>query len=667
MIFQSPNVLWALGLLAIPIIIHLFQFKRYKQLYFSDVSLLKEVQSRSQTKNQLKHLLVLFTRMALIAFAVLAFARPFIPASSQNIDNKKRVSIYIDNSFSMQNASENGSLFNESLQRAFQVAESYPSETEFQIITNDLAPFQKRFLDFDAFVEALDQLSISANQANGQRLLDFHASTLRENELSSGLLYMISDFSQVFPQNIQADSIQELRLLQLKGKNVSNASIDSVWLETPVLTKGTQERLNIRLTNHGDELKTDIEVEIELEGQIVSNLILTLEPNASIDTSIQLQLNQSGFLKGRVKLADKPVIYDNEYYFTLAVRSDISIVEISGDNGRSKPFKKLFDVDGESKYAQMTEGNILLDTAAAADFIILNEVENYSTGLLAMLSAKLGEGKNVLMVLPQTLEKSQQSPLASEFGIELSTYDTSKLPVVTISLDDELYTSVFADRPENLNLPKAGAHWVTSESGGQASLMNFITGNAFLARFQKGKGSLFVLTSPLSAKGNTFAEHALFVPTLYNAALLSGFTQKVSDKVGDIKVHLPAIQLSENLKMIAKDSFSFIPSVAYDGLFIGDQVKQNGHFDLMNENKKVASYAFNYYNSESNVSAINKEEIATILSENSINFTFIEANGDQLRDQISKADLGEELWVWAVALALLFLLIESILIKVFNR
>jgi hypothetical protein len=175
------------------------------------------------------------------------------------------------------------------------------------------------------------------------------------------------------------------------------------------------------------------------------------------------------------------------------------------------------------------------------------------------------------------------------------------------------------------------------------------------------------LTSPLSAKGNTFAEHALFVPTLYNAALLSGFTQKVSDKVGDIKVHLPAIQLSENLKMIAKDSFSFIPSVAYDGLFIGDQVKQNGHFDLMNENKKVASYAFNYYNSESNVSAINKEEIATILSENSINFTFIEANGDQLRDQISKADLGEELWVWAVALALLFLLIESILIKVFNR
>lgn len=667
MIFQSPNVLWALSLLAIPIIIHLFQFKRYKQLYFSDVSLLKEVQSRSQTKNQLKHLLVLFTRMALIAFAVLAFARPFIPASSQNIDNKNRVSIYIDNSFSMQNASENGSLFNESLQRAFQIAESYPAETEFQLITNDLSPFQKRFLDFDAFVDALDQLTISANQAKGQRLIDFHASTLRENELASGILYMVSDFNQVLPQSFQADSNQELRLLHLKEKSLSNASVDSVWIDTPVLTKGTQEELRIRLTNHGNELKTDVEIEIELEDQVVSNLMLSLEPNATVDTSIQLQLNQSGFLKGKVKLDDKPVVYDNDYYFTLTVRSNISIVEIAGDNARSKPFEKLFDVEGESQYTKMTEGSILLDTAAKADFIILNEVKNYSTGLLAMVSAKLEEGKNVFLVLPKLLENTEIAPLASEFGIALTGFDSSKLQATSMNLDDELYTSVFADRPENLNLPKSGGHWTIEESGGQSPLMKFITGASFISRFQKGKGSLFVLTSPLTSKGNTFAEHALFVPTLYNAALLSGFTQKLSNKVGELKVLLPAIQLSENLEMVSNDSTSFIPTVAYDGLFIGDQVSQNGLFDLMNDNKKVASYAFNYYNTESKVSATVEEDLVAILTENGINFTFIEANGDQLRDQISKADLGQELWVWAVALALFFLLIESILIKVFNR
>lgn len=667
MIFQSPNVLWALSLLAIPIIIHLFQFKRYKQLYFSDVSLLREVQSRSQTKNQIKHLLVLFARMALIAFAVLAFARPFIPASSQNVDNKKRISIYVDNSFSMQNAGENGSLFNESLQRAFQIAESYPSETEFQLITNDLSPFQKRFLDFDAFTEALDQLSISANQAKGQRLVDFHSSTLRDHDLSSGLMYMISDFNQLLPQTLKADSNQELRLLHLKGKTVSNASIDSVWIDTPVLTKGTQEDLYIKLTNHGDELKTDLELEIELEGQVVSNLILSLEPNSTIDTNIQLQLNQSGFLKGKVKISDKPVVYDNEYYFALAVRSDISIVEIAGENARSKPFKKLFDVDGESQYTKMTEGNILLDTAAKADFIILNEVKNYSTGLLAMVSAKLEEGKNVFLVLPKQLEKTQLAPLASEFGVELTGFDSSSLPATSINLDDDLYTSVFADKPENLNLPKSGGHWTIQESGGQTNLMQFVTGSSFLARFQKGKGSLFVLTSPLTSKGNTFAEHALFVPTLYNAALLSGFTQKLSNKVGELKVLLPAVQLSENLEMTSRDSSSFIPTVAYDGLFIGDQVSKNGLFDLKSENTKVATYAFNYYNTESNITTIKEEDLAALLSENGINFTFIEASGDKLRDQISKADLGEELWVWAVALALLFLFIESILIKVFNR
>ncbi|MDP4764049.1 MAG: hypothetical protein NWR97_10340, partial [Salibacteraceae bacterium] len=110
-----------------------------------------------------------------------------------------------------------------------------------------------------------------------------------------------------------------------------------------------------------------------------------------------------------------------------------------------------------------------------------------------------------------------------------------------------------------------------------------------------------------------------------------------------------------------------IPTVAYDGLYLGDQINTNGFFDLLSENKKVATYAFNFALSESNIKPTESEALTTILTENRVNFRFIEKSGEQLKDEISKADLGQELWVWAVAIALLFLIIESILIKVFNR
>ena len=86
MIISSPYFLWALGLLSIPIIIHLFQFKRYKKLYFPDISLLKEAKTKSKSQNRLKDLLILFARIAFIAALVFAFSEPIIPADTSTED-----------------------------------------------------------------------------------------------------------------------------------------------------------------------------------------------------------------------------------------------------------------------------------------------------------------------------------------------------------------------------------------------------------------------------------------------------------------------------------------------------------------------------------------------------------------------------------------------------
>ena len=76
--FLFPQFLWALLLLIIPIIIHLFNFRRYKKVVFSNVTMLKEIETQSRKTKQLRKWLILLTRIIALSSLILAFAIPYI-------------------------------------------------------------------------------------------------------------------------------------------------------------------------------------------------------------------------------------------------------------------------------------------------------------------------------------------------------------------------------------------------------------------------------------------------------------------------------------------------------------------------------------------------------------------------------------------------------------
>ena len=83
--FLYPNFLWAISLIAIPIAIHLFNFRKYKKVYFSDISLLKNVNTQTKKQSKLKHILVLISRILALTCLVFAFSYPY--KSFQNKSN----------------------------------------------------------------------------------------------------------------------------------------------------------------------------------------------------------------------------------------------------------------------------------------------------------------------------------------------------------------------------------------------------------------------------------------------------------------------------------------------------------------------------------------------------------------------------------------------------
>jgi len=138
MSFVYTWFLWALLAIAIPIIIHLFHFRRFKTVNFTNVNFLKEVKEQTSSRKKLRNFLVLLMRIFAVAFLVFAFSMPYIPSKDGNTKAGSRdVSIFFDNSFSMSSETEDVRLLEKARRRAEEIVSAYGPDDKIQILTSD--------------------------------------------------------------------------------------------------------------------------------------------------------------------------------------------------------------------------------------------------------------------------------------------------------------------------------------------------------------------------------------------------------------------------------------------------------------------------------------------------------------------------------------------------
>ena len=107
--FLHPEFFYALPALLIPVLIHLFQLRRFKVQAFTNVALLEKIRLQTRKSSQLKKWLILIVRLLAIGCIILAFSQPFLSNQTAQKNSSETV-IYLDNSFSMQALGPNGSL-----------------------------------------------------------------------------------------------------------------------------------------------------------------------------------------------------------------------------------------------------------------------------------------------------------------------------------------------------------------------------------------------------------------------------------------------------------------------------------------------------------------------------------------------------------------------------
>src|SRR5690554_2658683 len=377
--FVYPNILYFLFLLIIPIIIHLFNFRRYKKLYFSSLQFIKKVEKETNATKNLRHYIILACRMLAFTALIFAFAQPYIPTSEQSKSYESIVPIYLDNSFSMSAKGTNGDLFNQAKTTVLQIADALPKNQRFMLLTNTLDGSEHRIITKAELEDKIESIELSPISRSIVNPLESSNEYLNSIAYDGNLhYYLISDFQQ---SNLSAtqttiDTNANYTFLQLTPQIKRNLYIDSVWFEQPFQRVNHNNTINIRIQNTGNEQLTNVELLLNINDykrQIITDL------NANNSTVVQMNYTDktTGIKEGFVEIADENLFFDNRFYFTYTVEESIRVLIINDEE--SMPYPGLVYATDEFYSVQETsvaqlKNNILNE----ADLIVLNGLKNRS-------------------------------------------------------------------------------------------------------------------------------------------------------------------------------------------------------------------------------------------------------------------------------------------------
>ena len=668
--FAHPEFLYALFALAIPVLIHFFNFRRFKTVYFTNVRFLRELQEQTKRQSQLKHYLVLLSRLFTVAFLVFAFAGPYRADEAQSSGTQSFVSLYIDNSFSMDGQSSEGRLLDVAKQRAVEVVESYGSTDRFQILTNDFEGRHQRWITQEAAVNELEQIELSPQVRPLEQVYRRQADMRSEMD-RDGVFEPIwfSDFQRNGNEFSawQPDSSFPVRWVRFEPEIEQNLYIDSVSFDRPLRQPDQNEVLRVWVRFAGAEARTDIPLRLLLNGQQKALSTFSVEPGERKEVVLSYLNGGPGFYRGEVQLEDYPITFDDRFFFQYEVREQVSVLELHEDVYSASPLTLLFQ-RSEFRYDRVSVQAIDYARLGRYDLVVLNNPKNLSTGLAGELNRFMEAGGTVALFAGPN---SSGLELLGDLGLGAALKDSVKLN--KIEYRHPLFADVFEAQPERMDFPQVFEYRPAVIAPQAQILMEMENGLPYLYRLPKENGQLFVFVTDLQNASGNFPRHALFPPTLYNLAYLSvpepaPYYSLGREELVELKGVADASESGDDPFRLEGEALSAIPAQRIQRgtllLETAESVEDAGWYQLNRQVSTYAFLAFNYDRRESDPAVWTSEELenATLDWPENARQQYV-GERSQLAGMLQKDSLGRSFWKLCILLTLLFVLIEVLLLK----
>lgn len=641
--FKHPEFLYFLFLLVIPILVHLFQLRKFKKELFTNVKFLKELAIQTRKSSKLKKYLLLATRLLLLTALILAFAQPFFKAKdNKNAGNE--MYIVLDNSFSMQAKGKKGEL----LKRAIQDLLAHtPENINFSLLTNSDNYYNT---SIKAIQQDLQNMSYSATPFQIDNILA--KINARKSAFNKDII-VITDALGLKENQLKSFKKEDNVFFYMpEAEQENNVAVDSVFINQ---TLDNFYEIGVKIDAFGDKNK-DVSVALYNQNKLIAKTLVNFENNTK---TLNFTIPKENF-HGYVAVSDNGLEYDNTYYFSLSKPEKSNVISV-GDAEKSSFLSRIYTSD-EFNYSNYTLSSLDYNAIDKQDAIILNEITEIPQALQTTLKSFVEKGGNVIFIPSAENAVTNINSFLTGFGsIQFKSLVNAEKTMTKINFSHPLFSSVFEKKVDNFQYP------TTKSSFDIASTAAIILGNndqsPFLSAFQNGLSSVFVFSAPINKSNSNFQNSPLIVPTFYNMAQNAQKTGVKSFTIGKNQSTVVETLLSKdeivsikNSQSNAKGNFIPVQQILNNKvkLTFNDNPSIAGNYGVFNNTNSVDNLSFNYDRTESNLSNPNTNAASEFEELNDLETIF---------DTIQTNRTDSQIWKWFVLLTLLFLVIEILIQK----
>lgn len=677
MSFAAPIFLYALAAIAIPIILHLFDLQRTKKAFFTNVKLLKNINQQTSSTRKLKRFWVLMARIFAIIFLVLAFAQPFLPGKNSNyFVGNQTIAFYIDNSMSMQSSDGQKPLLELARKTAEKLSDLFPISFQFVYLDNFFLPKDKKPISRESFKDRLSETTFSENSQTLSSILEKQKSTIENTASSSKKIFWLSDFQKSTSGNLNKltiDSTLELYLVPFQNQAASNIYVDSVWLDNVFVKINEKSSLKVRLKNSGNKKSKNLAVKLTLDDIQTGTARVEIGSNSETTINFDFIVKTLNLKRGKISFEDSPVSFDDNCFFTIDVATSLNILLLT--ENKQSFIEKVYQNEPIFKTNRSVAGNLPLNKLNEAHLIVAENFDKLSSADLQLLVEQSAKGKSIFLIPSENPSINDLTTASSIFGLTpiglnvQSSDDQNEASnqLKPLDLKNPFFMNIFEAKDKNMALPSAKGIIDWGNKG--QILLETKHDKAFVSIFRKSKAKIYLASAPFSDKYTNFQRHSIFVPFMYKVAMQSAEVNKKMAYNFDEKnvaIHLKLDNSVDKIHMV-KEQFNYLP----DQSFVGNQLVFNiprenngaGFYELIKGDSLITTIAININKEESKLEKYTVSDLKSIFKGKKNVFVDEIQSGQSFVEDFKEGNLGISLWKYCLALAMVFLLIEILLIR----
>lgn len=708
----NPVMLFFSALVALPIIIHLFHRRRFKEVRWAAMEFLLKAEKKTKSMHKLRHLLLLILRCLAILFVVLAISQPLIKTPSL-AGLKGKASNYaviiLDNSFSMsEKDGSNKVLFDAAKEKASEMVGLFEQGDSISLLT--FGKKAKTIINEPTYqlstvkkeVESV-KLENGGNDLGGALLLA--AGLFKKSKEVSKELYIITDCQATAFRDAEKDIKQvfdeiggkvTIYLVKVGKKNPGNLSVSNVRFSRQLVDTVMPIRITADITNYGKSDVMDCVANLYTNEKLRDSKRIIIKSGRTEPIAFYHRFSEEGINTGRIEISTDAVAKDNEVYFSVNVRGAVPVLIVDG-----KPSRKRFESESGflsyafSPYGPEDAGKGKLIASSVCDYaalsqprlnankvVVLSSIPYLSEEGLLSLGAFVRSGKGALffagdLINPQYFNaqfyKEKSGILPCLVGGKITPKkEGDTFFIDKVNLEHPLMAKFREAEIKELKKARFAEFFelkVDPTDPTTVILASFNNGMPAVVSKQCGKGNTIIIATGANRRWSDFVIKPMFLPWLYETVyfLSSGTEEQRNMKLGEkIRKVLP-FGSNFTAKLITPDNKQavFKSSISAEGRVLEYSDTNDPGFYKVQVQDKNDFYALNLETkSESDTERAEKSYIMRLAPKE--RFIYIGEEEDA-RSKVLQGRNGIGIWKELLLLAALILGAESYLAYRFGK